>query len=143
MQVTGNQMIKQNLDLNPNLDTLQTHHENEQFAYGDVNWHVDDSIVNGMGRKNKLEQFIGDNKNRETNYDALVERMRNSGINTSDTTQVVNYLRKEGYITDNYQKGVNGLCATSTYLVAAITTGQKDLVLRLVMRKSRPISIWI
>lgn len=127
MQVTGNQMIKQNFDLNPTLDTLQTHHENEKFAFGDVNWHVDDSIVNGMGRRNKLEQFIGDNKNRDSNYDALVDRMRKAGINTTDTTQVVNYLRKEGYITDNYQKGVNGLCATSTYLVAAITSGQTKL----------------
>ena len=128
-EITGNNMIKyqKSEELNPNLDTLQTHHENEQFAFGDVNWHVDDSIVNGMGRQNKLEQFKGANKNREANYDALLERMRNSGINTSDTTQVVNYLRKEGYITDNYQNGVNGLCATSTYLVAAITTGQKDL----------------
>lgn len=125
--ITGQNAFGETNDgLNPNLDSLEQKAQNEQFTFGDLNFGVDDSLVTGVG-KNKLEEFKGANKNREANYDALVGRMKAAGVNTNDTTQVVKYLQKEGYITDSYQKGVNGLCATSTYLVAAITSGQTDL----------------
>lgn len=123
--ITGQRNVKQTSDFNPNLDTMEQNVQNTEFTYGNVNFGVDYSII--PNSNNKLTQFTSDNKNREANYDALLDRMRTAGINTNDTTQVVKYLQKEGYITDSYQKGINGLCATSTYLVAAITTGQKDL----------------
>lgn len=123
--ITGQRNVKQTSEFNPNLDTMEQNIQNTEFTYGNVNFGVDYSII--PNSNNKLTQFTSDNKNREANYDALLDRMRTAGINTNDTTQVVKYLQKEGYITDSYQKGINGLCATSTYLVAAITTGQKDL----------------
>jgi hypothetical protein len=78
-------------------------------------------------KRRKLEDFKSENKDREENYKMLVERMKVAGVNTSDTTAVVNYLNKEGFITDKYNKDKNGLCSTSTYLVAAITSGQESL----------------
>lgn len=78
-------------------------------------------------KRRKLEDFKSSNKDREENYKMLVERMKEEGVNTSDTTAVVNYLNKEGFITDKYNKDKNGLCSTATYLVAAITSGQEAL----------------
>ena len=75
----------------------------------------------------QLKAFTSDNKNREKNYQALLSEMKTANVDTSDTTQVVNYLNKTGYITDHYITNKNGLCATSTYLVAAITSGQEKL----------------
>ena len=123
--ITGQRNVAVNNQYNPKLDTMEQNVQNTEFTYGNVNFGVDYSII--PNSNNKLSQFTSDNKNREANYDALLLSMRAAGINTNDTTQVVQYLQKEGYITDSYQKGINGLCATSTYLVAAITTGQKDL----------------
>ena len=77
--------------------------------------------------KRKLEDFKSENKNREENYKTLVAQMKTEGVNTSDTTAVVNYLNKAGFITDKYNKEKNGLCSTATYLVAAITSGQESL----------------
>lgn len=123
--ITGQRNVEQEKQYNPILDTLEQNIQNTEFTYGNVNFGVDYSII--PNSNNKLTQFTSSNKNREANYDALLNRMRGAGINTNDTTQVVKYLQKEGYITDSYQKGINGLCATSTYLVAAITTGQTSL----------------
>lgn len=123
--ITGQRNVAVDNQYNHKLDTMEQNVQNTEFTYGNVNFGVDYSII--PNSNNKLTQFTSNNKNREANYDALLDRMRTAGINTNDTTQVVQYLQKEGYITDSYQKGINGLCATSTYLVAAITTGQKDL----------------
>ena len=123
--ITGQRNVAVNNQYNPKLDTMEQNVQNTEFTYGNVNFGVDYSII--PNSNNKLTQFTSNNKNREANYDALLERMRGAGVNMNDTTQVVDYLQKEGYITDSYQKGINGLCATSTYLVAAITTGQQDL----------------
>lgn len=123
--ITGQRNVAVNKQYNPQLETMEQNVQNTEFTYGNVNFGVDYSII--PNSNNKLTQFTSNNKNREANYDALLERMRGAGVNMKDTTQVVDYLQKEGYITDSYQKGINGLCATSTYLVAAITTGQQDL----------------
>ena len=123
--ITGQRNVAVNNQYNPKLDTMEQNVQNTEFTYGNVNFGVDYSII--PNSNNKLTQFTSNNKNREANYDALLDRMRGAGVNMNDTTQVVDYLQKEGYITDSYQKGINGLCATSTYLVAAITTGQQDL----------------
>lgn len=123
--ITGQRNVAVNNKYNPKLDTMEQNVQNTEFTYGNVNFGVDYSII--PNSNNKLTQFTSNNKNREANYDALLDRMRGAGVNMNDTTQVVDYLQKEGYITDSYQKGINGLCATSTYLVAAITTGQQDL----------------
>lgn len=75
----------------------------------------------------KLSEFTSDNPNREENFDALRERMKAAGVDLSNTQEVIKYLMKEGYITSSYNKELNGLCATATYLVAALTSNSYDL----------------
>ena len=49
--------------------------------------------------------------------------MQAAGVDTTNTSQVVDYLVKDGLITTKYKKDQNGLCATGTNLVAALTSG--------------------
>lgn len=128
----GQKNEKEPITLNNDLTTLTINIQNEEFTFGDKKWgsstKPDITVYNRKLEQFKMTDNIGNvNKNRDANYDALLARMKEAGINRNDTTEVVNYLRKEGYITDSYQKGINGLCATSTYLVAAITSGQEKL----------------
>lgn len=123
--VTGN-IDKKPTGYNDKIDNLTVDLQNEEFRFGNLMVPVDTSKFGG-GSYKKLSQFTSSNKDRETNYNALVGRMKTAGVDTTSTSQVVSYLTKEGYITENYNKEQNGLCATSTYLVAAITTGQPNL----------------
>ena len=70
-----------------------------------------------------LQKYTSSNKNRDADLAELRSRMQAAGVDTTNTSQVVDYLIKDGLITTKYKKDQNGLCATGTNLVAALTSG--------------------
>ena len=70
-----------------------------------------------------LQKYTSSNKNRDADLAELRSRMQAAGVDTTNTSQVVDYLVKDGLITTKYKKDQNGLCATGTNLVAALTSG--------------------
>lgn len=70
-----------------------------------------------------LQKYTSSNKNRDADLVELRSRMQAAGVDTTNTSQVVDYLVKDGLITTRYKKDQNGLCATGTNLVAAVTSG--------------------
>ena len=84
------------------------------------------------GKKSKqnqkpLQKYTSSNKNRDADLVELRSRMQAAGVDTTNTSQVVDYLVKDGLITTKYKKDQNGLCATGTNLVAAVTSGATQL----------------
>lgn len=70
-----------------------------------------------------LQKYTSSNGNRDADLAELRTKMQSAGVDTTNTSQVVDYLVKEGTITSSYKKDQNGLCATGTNLVAAVTSG--------------------
>ena len=127
--VTGDARILYNPEFNPELNKVSHNIENDEFKFGDANIGLKSYFANGgvEPKHKKLSEFMSTNVNRDANYDALLNKMKAAGVNTRDTGEVIEFLRDEGYILNSYQAGLTGLCATSTYLVAAITSGQDKL----------------
>lgn len=74
-----------------------------------------------------LQKYTSSNKNRDADLAELRSRMQAAGVDTTNTSQVVDYLVKDGLITTRYKKDQNGLCATGTNLVAAVTSGATQI----------------
>ena len=74
-----------------------------------------------------LQKYTSSNKNRDADLAELRSRMQAAGVDTTNTSQVVDYLIKDGLITTKYKKDQNGLCATGTNLVAALTSGATQI----------------
>ena len=74
-----------------------------------------------------LQKYTSSNKNRDADLVELRSRMQAAGVDTTNTSQVVDYLIKDGLITTRYKKDQNGLCATGTNLVAAVTSGATQI----------------
>lgn len=74
-----------------------------------------------------LQKYTSSNKNRDADLVELRSRMQAAGVDTTNTSQVVDYLVKDGLITTKYKKDQNGLCATGTNLVAAVTSGATQI----------------
>lgn len=74
-----------------------------------------------------LQKYTSSNKNRDADLVELRSRMQSAGVDTTNTSQVVDYLVKDGLITTKYKKDQNGLCATGTNLVAAVTSGATQI----------------
>lgn len=74
-----------------------------------------------------LQKYTSSNKNRDADLVELRSRMQAAGVDTTNTSQVVDYLVKDGLITTRYKKDQNGLCATGTNLVAAMTSGATQI----------------
>lgn len=74
-----------------------------------------------------LQKYTSSNKNRDADLVELRSRMQAAGVDTTNTSQVVDYLVKDGLITTKYKKDQNGLCATGTNLVAALTSGATQI----------------
>ena len=74
-----------------------------------------------------LQKYTSSNKNRDADLAELRSRMQAAGVDTTNTSQVVDYLVKDGLITTRYKKDQNGLCATGTNLVAALTSGATQI----------------
>ena len=74
-----------------------------------------------------LQKYTSSNKNRDADLAELRSRMQAAGVDTTNTSQVVDYLVKDGLITTKYKKDQNGLCATGTNLVAAVTSGATQI----------------
>ena len=70
-----------------------------------------------------LQKYTSSNSNRDADLAELRSKMQAAGVDTTNTSQVVDYLVKDGTITSSYKKDQNGLCATGTNLVAAVTSG--------------------
>lgn len=122
--VTGKRQRTYDSQFNQGYDELKVDKENTEFTFGKTDFGSNPDYPSSGGKS--LSEFTSKNINREENYKQLLARMRGANVNLNDTTQVVNFLSKEGYIKpDGKQAG--GLCATSTYLLAAITSGQESL----------------
>jgi hypothetical protein len=121
----GKYLVAGNTDSNK----LDGYNDEIDFKDNSLKTRVDTSNLdnNEENSKKRLEEFKGDNVKREENYQKLLSELKAAGVDRSDTAAVVNYLQKNGYITAGYNKELNGLCATSTYVVAAITSGQEKL----------------
>ena len=76
-----------------------------------------------------LAGYKASNKNADDNLAKLRAEMKAANIDTTNTSQVIGYLTNVGLITKGYTKDKNGLCATSTNLVAALTSGATHLEL--------------
>lgn len=74
-----------------------------------------------------LQKYTSSNSNRDADLAELRSRMQAAGVDTTNTSQVVDYLVKDGLITTKYKKDQNGLCATGTNLVAAVTSGATQI----------------
>lgn len=74
-----------------------------------------------------LQKYTSSNSNRDADLAELRSRMQSAGVDTTNTSQVVDYLVKDGLITTKYKKDQNGLCATGTNLVAAVTSGATQI----------------
>ena len=91
-----------------------------------------DAVPPSGGEKPKqkqkpLQKYTSSNKNRDADLAELRSRMQAAGVDTTNTSQVVDYLVKDGLITTKYKKDQNGLCATGTNLVAAVTSGATQI----------------
>lgn len=84
-------------------------------------------------QNNKTEKplagYKASNKNADANLAKLRSEMKAANIDTTNTSQVIDYLVNAGLITERYIQDKNGLCATSTNLVAALTSGATHLEL--------------
>lgn len=78
-------------------------------------------------KQKPLQKYTSSNKNRDADLVELRSRMQAAGVDTTNTSQVVDYLVKDGLITTRYKKDQNGLCATGTNLVAAVTSGATQI----------------
>ena len=78
-------------------------------------------------KQKPLQKYTSSNKNRDADLAELRSRMQAAGVDTTNTSQVVDYLVKDGLITTRYKKDQNGLCATGTNLVAAVTSGATQI----------------
>ena len=78
---------------------------------------------NGKTNEKPLQKYTSSNSNRDADLAELRSKMQAAGVDTTNTSQVVDYLVKDGTITSSYKKDQNGLCATGTNLVAAVTSG--------------------
>lgn len=90
--------------------------QNQQVANNKQN----KQVVNN--KQKPLQKYTSSNSNRDADLAELRSRMQAAGVDTTNTSQVVDYLVKDGLITTRYKKDQNGLCATSTNLVAAVTS---------------------
>ena len=91
-----------------------------------------DAVPPSGGEKPKqkqkpLQKYTSSNSNRDADLAELRSRMQAAGVDTTNTSQVVDYLVKDGLITTRYKKDQNGLCATGTNLVAAVTSGATQI----------------
>ena len=82
---------------------------------------------NDKTNQKPLQKYTSSNSNRDADLAELRSRMQAAGVDTTNTSQVVDYLVKDGLITTKYKKDQNGLCATGTNLVAAVTSGATQL----------------
>lgn len=78
-------------------------------------------------KQKPLQKYTSSNSNRDADLAELRSRMQAAGVDTTNTSQVVDYLVKDGLITTKYKKDQNGLCATGTNLVAAVTSGATQI----------------
>ena len=78
---------------------------------------------NDKTNEKPLQKYTSSNSNRDADLAELRSKMQAAGVDTTNTSQVVDYLVKDGTITSSYKKDQNGLCATGTNLVAAVTSG--------------------
>ena len=78
-------------------------------------------------KQKPLQKYTSSNSNRDADLAELRSRMQAAGVDTTNTSQVVDYLVKDGLITTRYKKDQNGLCATGTNLVAALTSGATQI----------------
>ena len=82
---------------------------------------------NDKTNQKPLQKYTSSNSNRDADLAELRSRMQAAGVDTTNTSQVVDYLVKDGLITTKYKKDQNGLCATGTNLVAAVTSGATQI----------------
>src|SRR5574344_216285 len=95
--------------------------QNQQVANNKQN----KQVVNN--KLKPLQKYTSSNSNRDADLAELRSRMQAAGVDTTNTSQVVDYLVKDGLITTKYKKDQNGLCATGTNLVAAVTSGATQI----------------
>lgn len=132
LMVNGGDLYKE--DMQQILDRLSN--KEEEFAIAGKEWN---DAVNHPENSNKQNQQVANNKqkplqkytssnsNRDADLAELRSRMQAAGVDTTNTSQVVDYLVKDGLITTKYKKDQNGLCATGTNLVAAVTSGATQI----------------
>lgn len=89
--------------------------------------HPEKGKDNKSNKEKPLQKYTSSNKNRDADLAELRSRMQAAGVDTTNTSQVVDYLVKDGLITTKYKKDQNGLCATGTNLVAAVTSGATQI----------------
>lgn len=89
--------------------------------------HPEKGKDNKSNKEKPLQKYTSSNKNRDADLVELRSRMQAAGVDTTNTSQVVDYLVKDGLITTKYKKDQNGLCATGTNLVAAVTSGATQI----------------
>lgn len=130
LMVNGGDLTKE--DMKEALDRLSN--KEEEFAIAGKEWTdaVNHPEKGKGGEKPKqkqkpLQKYTSSNKNRDADLVELRSRMQAAGVDTTNTSQVVDYLVKDGLITTKYKKDQNGLCATGTNLVAAVTSGATQI----------------
>lgn len=119
-------------DMKEALDRLSN--KEEEFAVAGKEWtdavnHPEKGKGDEKPKQNQkpLQKYTSSNKNRDADLVELRSRMQAAGVDITNTSQVVDYLVKDGLITTRYKKDQNGLCATGTNLVAAVTSGATQI----------------
>lgn len=98
---------------------------NKEYEYAKN--HPEKGKDNKSNKEKPLQKYTSSNSNRDADLAELRSRMQAAGVDTTNTSQVVDYLVKDGLITTKYKKDQNGLCATGTNLVAAVTSGATQI----------------
>lgn len=130
LMVNGGDLTKE--DMKEALDRLSN--KEEEFAIAGKEWtdavnHPEKGKGGEKPKQNQkpLQKYTSSNSNRDADLAELRSRMQAAGVDTTNTSQVVDYLVKDGLITTKYKKDQNGLCATGTNLVAAVTSGATQI----------------
>lgn len=130
LMVNGGDLTKE--DMKEALDRLSN--KEEEFAVAGKEWtdavnHPEKGKGSEKPKQNQkpLQKYTSSNSNRDADLAELRSRMQAAGVDTTNTSQVVDYLVKDGLITTKYKKDQNGLCATGTNLVAAVTSGATQI----------------
>lgn len=116
--------MKERLD---SIEKENTEFVNASKEYQEAVNHPEKGKDNKSNKEKPLQKYTSSNKNRDADLAELRSRMQAAGVDTTNTSQVVDYLVKDGLITTKYKKDQNGLCATGTNLVAAVTSGATQI----------------
>lgn len=116
--------MKERLD---SIEKENTEFVNASKEYQEAVNHPEKGKDNKSNKEKPLQKYTSSNKNRDADLVELRSRMQAAGVDTTNTSQVVDYLVKDGLITTKYKKDQNGLCATGTNLVAAVTSGATQI----------------